>query len=194
MASFNNQYPYPSKQVRKIHITFFAMEDRENISKLIVETLERLAITISSTARLPWEKMDGFMAHSPTKNLKVEHLVAKKLSSCHIPLHFCVLHILQKNLMAWFWKCYLQLRNKFLYEKNLNRQIHNWNAFIAGRSALWNVQWQRFASWLHQISQQILHLVWWIRYARGKRRISEAGDNVPREKIYETWYNLCVHR
>ena len=73
---------------------FAAMEDRENISKLIVETLERLSITVFLTARLLWEMIDGFMTDSVTKNLNVENLVAEKLSSHYI---FCVTHIRQKN-------------------------------------------------------------------------------------------------
>ena len=38
---------------------FFALEDRENIANLIVETLHRMSITVSLTAKILWEKIDG---------------------------------------------------------------------------------------------------------------------------------------
>ena len=58
----------PPKKCEKFTLRplFFAMEDRENIARLIVETFERLAITVSMTAKLLWERIDGFMTDSVT--------------------------------------------------------------------------------------------------------------------------------
>ena len=55
---------------------FFAFEYRQNISKLIVENLYRLSVTVGTRPRLIWELIDRFMTDSVTKNQQVEHLVA----------------------------------------------------------------------------------------------------------------------
>ena len=76
---------------------YFALETKENIAKLIVETLYRLSITISSTPAVLWEMLDGFMTDSVSKNLDVEKIVAGKLGSNYIPEHFlCVSHTIEK--------------------------------------------------------------------------------------------------
>ena len=68
-----------------------------NIARLIVETLNRLAITVKSTPKILWELIDGIMTDSVTKNLKVEHLVAEMLGSKHIPRHYlCTAHTSEK--------------------------------------------------------------------------------------------------
>ena len=58
---------------------FFAFEDRQNISKLIVETLHRLSFTVGTTPKIIWELNDGFMTDSVTKNLQVEHRATEEL-------------------------------------------------------------------------------------------------------------------
>ena len=76
---------------------YFALETKENIAKLIVNTLYRLSTTISSTPAVLWEMFDGLMTDSVSKNLDVEKLVAGKLGSKHIPDHFlCVSHTIEK--------------------------------------------------------------------------------------------------
>ena len=71
---------------------FFAYEDRENITSLIVETYERLATATSMstatnvTAAHLWEKTTSFMTDSVTKNLHVAELVSEKLGTTYAPL------------------------------------------------------------------------------------------------------------
>ena len=75
----------------------FAFEDRQNISKLIVETLYRLSVTVGTTPKIIWELNDGFITDSVTKNMQVEHLVAEELGLDHIPLHYlCSAHTCEK--------------------------------------------------------------------------------------------------
>ena len=66
---------------------FFAFEDREQITKLVVETLSRLAITQNTTAKMLWENIDAFMTDAAAKNLQVEGEVSKILKSNHVPFH-----------------------------------------------------------------------------------------------------------
>ena len=82
---------------------YFAYEDRQNIAKLLYETFEGLAIAASQignqnvTAKYLWEKIDNIMTDFVTKNLKVEHLVAEKFGSTHIPHHLlCKAHVVEK--------------------------------------------------------------------------------------------------
>ena len=68
----------------------FGYEDREQIISLIVESFQRLSVTVSNlkvTASDLWEKVDAIMYNSPTKNLKVEDGVAEMLPSTHVPYH-----------------------------------------------------------------------------------------------------------
>ena len=67
---------------------FFAFEDRQNISKLIVETLYKLSVTVGTTLKTIWELINGFMTGLFTENLQVEHLLAEELGSDHIPPHY----------------------------------------------------------------------------------------------------------
>ena len=76
---------------------YFALETKENIEKLIVETMHRLSITISSSPAVLWEMLDGFMTDSVSKNLDVEKMVAEMLGSSYWPEHFlCVSHTIEK--------------------------------------------------------------------------------------------------
>ena len=69
---------------------FFAFEDREQISELIVETLKRLSAALSNSQTICqlWEKVYALMSDAVTKNMNVQTLVAEKLGSSHIPHHF----------------------------------------------------------------------------------------------------------
>ena len=83
-------------QMFRLRAIFFAYEDREQITKLIVETLERLAVA-AATTKLLWENVFALMTDSVTKNLQVENKVATELKSDHIPIHIlCKSHVCEK--------------------------------------------------------------------------------------------------
>lgn len=70
-----------------------AVEDRKNIVKLFVVTLNRLAITVNTDRKVLWEKVTALMTDSVTKNLQIENMIAATIFSNHIPLHLlCVSH------------------------------------------------------------------------------------------------------
>ena len=72
-----------------------ALENRENITRLMVEILKRLSLATSKRAsqRDLWRKVFAFMTDSVAKNLHIESQIAASLSSQHIPLHLlCVSH------------------------------------------------------------------------------------------------------
>ena len=78
---------------------FFAFEDRNQIAKLIVESLKRLSAATRSvmTPKKLWESLDAFMTDAASKNLQVEYLVAEMLGSEHIPIHLlCKSHTCEK--------------------------------------------------------------------------------------------------
>lgn len=81
---------------------FFAYEDREQITLLFTETLERLAAAASirkgtaCKASDLWEKIFALMTDSPTKNLGIEETIATSLGSSHHPLHLlCKSHTVE---------------------------------------------------------------------------------------------------
>ena len=81
---------------------FFAYEDRAQIVRLLVETLERLAtLATANTGNLVsakdlWEKIAVLMTDSVEKNLKIEDRIALTLNSQHIPLHvLCKAHTVE---------------------------------------------------------------------------------------------------
>jgi hypothetical protein len=63
-------------------------EDGENIVRYFLEQLERFAIAAKSTPKEIWEKTDGLMTDSASKNLGIAHRIAVALNSEHIPNHF----------------------------------------------------------------------------------------------------------
>ena len=70
-----------------------AVENRENITKLLVEQLKRLSEAGETTPAALWEKINALMTDSVAKNLHIEELVAATLNSTHIPFHLlCVSH------------------------------------------------------------------------------------------------------
>ena len=94
---------FSDKQKICLRPLFLAYEDREQITKLIFETYERLAAAASAftgmdlTAKVLWEQTDVFMSDSVAKNLLIEKTVAKSLNSTHEPYHIlCKSHTLEK--------------------------------------------------------------------------------------------------
>ena len=80
---------------------FFAFEGRQNISRLIGDTLYRLSVTVATIPKILWELIGRFMTDSVTKNLQVENLVAEELGSDHIPPHYlCNAHASEKLVEA----------------------------------------------------------------------------------------------
>jgi hypothetical protein len=79
---------------------FFAFENRQQITKLVVETLQRLAATTqgSFSAEYMWENINAFMTDAASKNLKVESEVAGILKSDHVPYIYYANHIPVKSL------------------------------------------------------------------------------------------------
>jgi hypothetical protein len=80
---------------------FFAFENRNQIARLIAETLKRLAATTEGkySAKILWETFDAIMTDSVMfkRNLQIEIEVAIVLQSDHIPLHlFCKSHVCEK--------------------------------------------------------------------------------------------------
>ena len=121
---------------------FFAYEESENISNLVRETYERLAIAASVkllepvTAQSLWEKTDNIMTDSVIKTLGIGSIVANKLSSTHIPNSLlCNTHVVEK-----FDETNLQLlanveRNLKLQER-LEKINPSLRPFFAGMYAL----------------------------------------------------------
>ena len=77
---------------------FFAYEDRLQIIRLIVETFQQLAATISTEqhpvfAKMLWEKTTSLMKDSVSKNLNIGEGVAECLLSTYVPYHLlCKAH------------------------------------------------------------------------------------------------------
>ena len=78
---------------------FFAYEDRQIITDLALQTLNRLSVSLDnlkSPCQL-WENIDAFMTDAVTKNLKGEPAVSETLGTEHIPLHIlCKSHTCEK--------------------------------------------------------------------------------------------------
>ena len=70
---FNNDNPEFRKML-PLRPLFFALENRTQITKLIIETLKRLSAATenANSAKYLWEKIDAFMNAAVSKNLKVE--------------------------------------------------------------------------------------------------------------------------
>ena len=81
---------------------FFAYEDRDQITRLFVETFERLALSVSvreekeiSAATL-WSNVDALMTDAATKNLGIEDTIPEALGSNHHPIHLlCKSHTVE---------------------------------------------------------------------------------------------------
>ena len=78
---------------------FFAFEDRKQIAKLIVETLNRLSVAtgVESSAKDLRHNISNFMRDGVTKNLGVETLVSELLGTSYVPMHtLCKSHTCEK--------------------------------------------------------------------------------------------------
>ena len=77
---------------------FFAYEDRKQITRLIIETLQRLAFLVTTkenqvvTAKVLWEKVMIIMTDSAEKNLHIEDSIALELRSQHKPFIMQITH------------------------------------------------------------------------------------------------------
>lgn len=70
-----------------------AVENRETITKLLVEQFKRLSTAGNTTASALWEKVTSLMTDSVAKNLHIGESVAATLNSNHTPFHLlCVSH------------------------------------------------------------------------------------------------------
>ena len=67
----------------------FASEDRMQITKLLIDTLQRLSTAFNefTSAKEFWGKNDALKTDAASKNLKVGFEVAKLLISDHVPLY-----------------------------------------------------------------------------------------------------------
>ena len=95
-------FSFSDKQRYVLRPIFFAYEDRVQITKLIIETFERLALLVNESneempnAKTLWEKVDMVMTDSVEKNLHIENGIAAGLNSTHIPLHLlCKAHTVE---------------------------------------------------------------------------------------------------
>ena len=98
LLNFKGDDPSDCKMLR-LRALFFAHEDRDQIAKLIIETLKRLSVACGSqfSPKEFWEMIDAFMTDAVTKNLEVEKTVAERLESDHIPYHLlCKAHTCEK--------------------------------------------------------------------------------------------------
>ena len=99
ILNFKDDDPLECRMI-SLRPLFFAYEDREQIIKLVVQTLERLSVAASKlnvTASDLWEKIDAIMTDSVSKNLKIEEGVAEALQSTHIPYHLlCKSHTCER--------------------------------------------------------------------------------------------------
>ena len=90
---------------------FFAYEDREQITELLVETYNRLAVAASVVANIVissaalGEKTDAIMTDSVSKNLHIEDLIGEALNST-VHCIYSVKATLLKNWMAPIYKFY----------------------------------------------------------------------------------------
>ena len=71
---------------------FFAYEDRNQITQLLIETYSRLALAASHDRKtvnpvLLWENTDTIMTDAVSKNLKIENNIADHFHSNHKPYH-----------------------------------------------------------------------------------------------------------
>ena len=121
---------------------YFAYEDKENISNLVKETYERLAVAASMklrriiTAAELWERTNNLMTDSVSKNIGIGNLVAEKLSSTHIPHHLlCNAHVVEMfdstnlQVLAGIEK-QLKLRERL---EKINPLLH---PFFRGKAAI----------------------------------------------------------
>lgn len=115
---------------------FLAYEDRDNTVNIFVEQIKRLSTLASVNPEEIWRKVYAIMTDSVRKMLEIEKLIAEKLESYHIPLHFlCVAHTaegFERKLLEVVLKIEkeLQLREKVL---NSNPSLKR---FLVGQKSI----------------------------------------------------------
>ena len=68
-----------------------AVETRENITSLLVNTLKLMSIAGATDSKELWDKISALMTDSAVKNLLIEEQIVNTLMSNHIPFHvLCV--------------------------------------------------------------------------------------------------------
>ena len=68
-----------------------AVETRENITSLLVNTLKLMSIAGATDSKELWDKISALMTDSAVKNLLIEEQIVNTLMSNHIPFHvICV--------------------------------------------------------------------------------------------------------
>ena len=98
ILNFKSDTP-EDNEIFMLRALFFANEDREQISRLVIETFNRLHVACNreKTSKELWGNIYAFMTDSVTKNLKVEKLVAERLDSSQVPIHIlCKSHTCEK--------------------------------------------------------------------------------------------------
>ena len=131
ILNFLNKEPKVCKMFTLRALTF-TFEDRNQIMKLILDTLSRLSIATGglATAKDLWEKIDGFMTDAVSKNLKVEYLVAETLQSNHIPYHLlCKAHTCEK-LDECNENALMKIEEKLKIRETMEKREPRLNTFI----------------------------------------------------------------
>ena len=68
-----------------------AVETRQNITSLLVNTLKLMSIAGATDSKDLWDKISALMTDSAVKNLLIEEQIVNTLMSNHIPFHvLCV--------------------------------------------------------------------------------------------------------
>ena len=111
---------------------FFAYENREQIVKLIIETLKRLSVASGGhfSPKQLWENIKHIMTDSVSKNLKIEYGVAESLGSTHIPIHvLCKSHTCEKLDEACI-KALVSVESEIDYPKLIIRSQPQLKSFV----------------------------------------------------------------
>ena len=75
----------------RMHPLSMAVETRENITSLLVNTLKLMSIAGATDSKELWDKISALMTDSAVKNLLIEEQIVNTLMSNHIPFHvLCV--------------------------------------------------------------------------------------------------------
>ena len=121
---------------------YFAYEDKENITELIYETYQRLAIAAELklskeiSGKDLWEKTDNIMTDTVNKNLGIGKVIAQKLHSDHIPNSLlCNSHVVEKfdstNL-----EVFADIEHKLRLSERLEAVNPSLRSFIRGQKAV----------------------------------------------------------
>ena len=76
-----------------------AVETRENIRSLFVNSLKQLSIASGTDSKELWNKISALKSDSVVKNLVIEEQTANSLMAHHIPFNLLLFHIDVKFLI-----------------------------------------------------------------------------------------------